>query len=1093
MNFNFDRFGQYEIPAIYLSNPDGSQLVMLGSIYDRALKLRFNAISEFSFTAPKYIDGVATDYYDLLEYRRIVSIDGVANFMITQISEENDGIVHDKKIQCQSLECELSLKKLSLFKTDGSIALYDGTPSSLMVKIMVYLPGWNLSYVDPSVSGQYRSFDITDVTIYSFLTNQVSQTYQAIFVFDTIGKNIYIYSTKSAVHNTDIFFSYQNLIEKIDIKEITEELVTALNVLGGGSLTIEQVNPLGTNTIYNFQYYKNPNWMSSGLISALTAWESLYSAKQLIYADDMSILMSYNDDILAQDAIVQTEIGKLTELQSIQTVQIQQGHIDLSEINAQISAQQKVITSASKVSADLVTRAKLLNQDMALIVDQVSFENNFTSDQLDELNHYIIGSTYTNSNFIQTDAMIYSDIQTEAQHLFDQATQVLYKISEPRYTFDVTGANFVFLPEFQAFINQLSLGAVVTIEFDDGRFAYPALLGIDYNYDNPTDFKMTFSTRLRLDDSAFQFSDLFAQSLSSGLTTTFNSEQWSSWKNYSENSVTAFINSALDVSKNAVMNAKNQTFILDANGFRGRTSGGGNNAKYGDDFNPEQFWMTNNLLVFTDDHWDSAKLAIGKIVWESGKDGNGVPIYTSGYGIAADVVLGRLIAGNTLIIENQNNTFKVTGSGVTLTNAYFDIIGSNAEIKLDPNVGISINRRSATGKYDIPEFWLNALDGSVNFSGSLVAASGQFIGDITAESGHIGGWIIQRDGLYSPNGRDYIKVNGDTQLGLMTITESQGTATFNGDIFARNLQDYVYGSQIQDINADTITAGTITGIDIYGSRIMWPGVTMYSPVPGSSDIRADNNIAMYSGNSYITITPTTVNLGGNNNTVLGNISNMGAISMFAGQLNVVDANFNQGTGVSGTFAIGSGSSAQSLTFINGILCTPITNGSSGSSGGSGSQVDVSFSFASGAEGWVSVSDPTFIYGRWTGGTLENNQPTGDGLAFYSHTWRWTPSQTYTISSTTVFSGTVNLIPKTTVPDYSAYAVVDGYVDGGSTWIPIFSILTNGSSVFGLPFSYDASFYSGKVLDHIDFKTPSSSNFSQVKQQLDSFTATNLLT
>jgi hypothetical protein len=39
-------------------------LYSLGTIYDRELKLRYNALSVFSFTADRYQDGVENDYYD---------------------------------------------------------------------------------------------------------------------------------------------------------------------------------------------------------------------------------------------------------------------------------------------------------------------------------------------------------------------------------------------------------------------------------------------------------------------------------------------------------------------------------------------------------------------------------------------------------------------------------------------------------------------------------------------------------------------------------------------------------------------------------------------------------------------------------------------------------------------------------------------------------------------------------------------------------------------------------------------------------------------------------------------------------------------
>jgi hypothetical protein len=871
---------------------------MLGGIKDRSFKMRFNALSEFTFTAFRFIDGVATDYYDSLDYRRIINIPGVANFMITQMEISDDGINQTKKITCQSRECELGFKKLSLFKTDGSIQFYskfNNPESTLMGQILNYIPGWSMGDVDPDVSLLFRGFDVTDITIYGFLTNEVSQTYQCIFNFDSINKIINVYSTATATHNTDAFFSYQNLVQQVNIKEITDELVTALNVYGGGGLDIARVNPLGNNTIYNFDYYKNTQWMSPQLISDLNAWESLMNGPaQTDYANTLTQITVLQTNLISACAVEVTLQGELDALTEVLTVQIQQGDIDIAPQNALVKAKQSEVDNQKTTVAVISGQIDLKNQHLAYLNGQLSLERNFLG-TFGELSNFIIGSTYTNPNFIQTDQTSAVDAQDYSQQLFDQAKLVLAKVAEPRYTFEVNSANFVFLKEYQTLISQLDLGSVVTVEFDDGgifsspsRFAFPVLLGIDYDYDNPTNFKLIFSNRLRLDDSAFQFSDLLNQSINSGLTTSFNSEMWSSWQNYHKDSVSTFINSALDASKNAVLGAKNQQFLIDGNGLRGRYLDPDTGK-----FAPEQLWMINNMLVFTGNNWDTASLALGKITSPTGG---------SAFGLVADVLVGRLVAANDLWIENERNSFRVTGSGVFIENAFMNITATNSQILLDPDTGISISKRDSNGYYTDRKFWTDT-DGNVRFSGSLVAASGQFDGSITATSGRIGMWNIDQFGLFDDAGNNYIYGDGRIRLGKLEIDGSN--ARFYGTFYADNLNDgdTFTGDQLSDINADTITAGTITGIDIYGSTISWPGVTMYSPFPGTSDIRVDGQFSVYAGSSYLALTPKFAILSGTEYTSIGNITNMGSLSIFASKISVVDADYNSGTGVSGTFVI----------------------------------------------------------------------------------------------------------------------------------------------------------------------------------------------
>jgi hypothetical protein len=904
MSFLFDYYNNFEVPNIALANPDGSLLYNLGTIYDRTVKLRYNTLSEFDFMAPQYTDGILNDYYDLLEYRRIVVIEGIGNFMIVGMEISNDGTTPIKKITCQSLETELNFKKLSLFK--GTFQFWDAfhPGETLIGKMLEYLPGWSAGQIDSDLAVIHLTFDVTDTTIYSFLMNEVSQSYQCIFTFDTVNKTINASLAENATQSTDIFLSYDNLVENTNIKEITDELVTALNVFGGGDLNIQVVNPLGTDTIYNFDYYMTTDWMSQALIDQILNWKERVRVLQPIYAGLLSSQITYNQiklDQQAELALLYTAPypDGLDSLVEVQTVRIREfgsstkpeDQAKIKQINDAINIKKGQIKEQEDDIAKTDIELQKIGIQLKAINDEIAIEKYFGANS--ELSTFIIGSTYTNTNHIKTDVSTVIEIQQYSQELYDQAVKVLAKISEPRYNFEVTAANFVFLKEFQLFIDQIHMDytgtSVVTIEFENGRFAYPALLGIDYSYDNPTDFKLTFSNRLRLDDSAFQFSDLFNQSINSGISTTFNSEQWSSWQNYSKDDVSKFITSALDASKNAIINATNQEILLDAHGLRGRYLDPNTNQ-----YDPHQVWLINNMMAFTKDNWDSASLAIGQITNPTGG---------SSYGLVADVIVGRLVASNELIVENQGGQFIVSGSGAIMHNINLTIDNNVSQILLDPSTGISITKKDPiTHLFTDKQFYVDALTGDVIFAGNLSAKGGTFTGTIYANSGKIGAWTIDQWGLRDDSGNN-IYGDGRVSLGNGRFTISGDILNFDGYIYARNLRDYVQGTQIQNIIADTITAGTIRGINIFGCEIDWPGVRMYSPKAGFSAIQATDSLLMSSGMtsmrpSWVDLYPGGVSIGGREIVIGDPGDSLEQISFVTGKLFM-----NDKEGVTGTFLI----------------------------------------------------------------------------------------------------------------------------------------------------------------------------------------------
>jgi hypothetical protein len=329
---NFDYFNQLDPPDFILCNPDKSELFSLGTVYDKKLSLRYNSLSELSFVAPaklwvnprtRKIEGfqkaafqadayqvdnldqltiTTTEYYDYLVSKRLIYIPDVGYFMITGCEETDDGIAKEKKIVAQSLEVQLTTKYLTNFS--GTYQFYDAlNPSdTLLGIILTYLPGWTAGDIDSDLLILYRTFDISSSTIYSFLMNDVEEAYQCVFNFDYLNQTINAYTIAGATSTTDIYMSFDNLIEKIDISEIADELVTALSVYGGGDLSINQVNPLGTDTIYDLSYFKTTVWMTQALIDAIDNWEDLIIANQAEYANLLTSLLTYNDDLINKNS-----------------------------------------------------------------------------------------------------------------------------------------------------------------------------------------------------------------------------------------------------------------------------------------------------------------------------------------------------------------------------------------------------------------------------------------------------------------------------------------------------------------------------------------------------------------------------------------------------------------------------------------------------------------------------------------------------------------------------------------------------------------------------------------------------------------------
>jgi hypothetical protein len=542
---NFDFFNLAEIPTFTLCNPNKEKLYALGGISERKYSPRYNSISELSFRADEYIDEVLMPYYQYITNRRLVYVDDIGYFMITDVTENNDGIVKYKEVGCQSLEVELSSRKLTGFVSGSGIwegdVLISNTPIPLTLEqfyaeISQYLAGWTFDgNIPTTIIGKYRSFDVSDTTIYNLLMADVEEAYGCIFEYDTVNDIIFIRDAEDETELTDIFISHDNVIESMTVEEVTDELATCLYVVGGGNLGINWINPLANNYIYNFQYFKSTEWMEQSLIDSITAWEykftnasPVYAAEVLEYFEDYD---HWTTDYTEWEIISGSARHDQTQYETSASAGVD---INTPEMQALLASYTQLWAEADALADHMLDTNTLIEGHFNAIsasANSLKLDNieNFSLVQQNQLQPFIIQSSYVNDNIIVTEYMTSSSMLMQQESLYNQGKSILERVSAPRYNFEVDSVSFLQIKDLQTFGSQLSLGKRITLEIKPGLYLLPILLGVDIDFDNPTNFKLIFGNRLRLNDESFQFNDLMTKALSAGTSINLNSQAFNDW------------------------------------------------------------------------------------------------------------------------------------------------------------------------------------------------------------------------------------------------------------------------------------------------------------------------------------------------------------------------------------------------------------------------------------------------------------------------------------------------------------------------------------------------------------------------------------
>ena len=446
-----------------------------------------------------------------------------------------------------------------------------------------------------------------------------------------------------------------------------------------------------------------------------------------------------------------------------------------------------------------------------------------------ELKHYWIEGEYSNENYAETEDMPFDERLSLSEELMVAAQEDLARAVKPKYETTIDAINFLRIKEFELFTEQLELGRLITIEKSDGNCFQPALMEISYNLDTADDFSMTFSTAMRPNSMSLTIADILKETSSVGKTVISN---WSNLTDYYKNKdeVTSLIENPLDNTlRAAIGNMVNQEFTIDTTGILGRkierTEDADGNT-IAEKFSPKQVRLINNMLIFTEDNWETASTALGEIKIDEN---------TSAYGLIADVLIGNLIMGEQMLIRNAANTITLDESGIFIKapNADGDV---ETVFQADNAGNVMLNgtiyaKSGTIGGLTLTENSISASNGlfSVNSDGYLTAESGT-IGGLNLSKKEIVGTDNNVLGVKyyfsSPNFRISTTVdNSGGQTELEFLDEEYNKVTLSIDN---------YGIAAQNISCDEMSSTNINASgSVVAKTLSAGGILMYDNLIGT--------------------------------------------------------------------------------------------------------------------------------------------------------------------------------------------------------------------------------------------------------------------
>ncbi|WP_299831181.1 hypothetical protein [uncultured Metabacillus sp.] len=502
---------------------------------------------------------------------------------------------------------------------------------------------------------------------------------------------------------------------------------------------------------------KSSDYMSDSLCHAIIIYEALVK----LNAGRFSSLLSKLKKELATLTTKTNELFNLdTELKATQDQidVLKAAEMDYSDLSVKLNVKQIEVNKKQSEVDKVQSEIDLINANISALKNLLSIENNFTPEQIQERNNYIIEKTWSDDNY------------SEVQELYDDAKVKFDEIRKPKINIDVSSVNFFKMIEEQRNWNRLYLGDVVTVRHPMINVNYEVFVTDMTITDDSLELTIADFEEVRKDEKLIE---MLKASYSSSTTVDMNKYKWNQTVT-DLGEVNDIINNTWDAAKRRITAGVNESVEISNRGIIIRNP----------NFPNEIIVIQSGVIALSEDNGTTWKTAI------------------TPKGVFAQRLVGQIIAGVNLSIINESGKFTFDKDGAVIEGASFSIVGGQNGIELDPETGLTINRSdnktkiilNATDGFKIQKYdtststWKDTVsidtDGNPYFAGKLKSTNSDSSIVIEDDS------LVAYYGVYQTSGRQLLSIN-DTVPTMFDGNQTSPRVEGYGKIYSQRIQVYI--------------------------------------------------------------------------------------------------------------------------------------------------------------------------------------------------------------------------------------------------------------------------------------------------------------
>lgn len=712
-------------PQYFIAKPNREIIGKLSEAYSDSIDTKLNDVDELNLTVPFYRDIrhklVRNKNIELLKERYLIKVvrkNKIDWFIINEVSEQADDDRQYKQVKCYSLSHELTDKIITAYTVDSYHA-------GQVIKDLLSNTIWSVDYIDADFLLTYRAFDFNSTNALDALFS-VAETYNAIVHFNTDKRQISLTKPELTGINKGLTFSWGKYLKSVGRTSQTDQMVTRLYATGSDGMGIQKVNPTGQNYIENFGYFKYPfqrdankntlsssYYMSDSLCHALTDYEELVESKQGLFKSYLEELERYetemnqlevdlnklknNEAVITDTMLAQqfddkmffekyihtgnssrsftlnntyayavlikvdnmngasvsldgsskyvptgqwTLLGKVKDVGSCfvsvnggnTSVFIQVCNISLTEFND--SSNEKAIierysldNKQNQINLKEIEIQNKNNQidDVKKRISQLQTsllaENNFTPAQLQELNLFVIEREFKDENYIYE------------QDLYDAALEKFKELQKPALNIVIDIVNFLEIVEEQRNWDKLVLGDFVNIKYEPtNTYVEARITQINYDFDGKS-ISLTLSNAKDINDESKRIEKFLNDAKNTSVIVDTNKNKWGQAVVDTSEMSKLFENFWNKVTNDINM-ASNEYVTIDRKGI---------------------------TIIDPNDHLRFLRATHG-VLGLTRSGGLKYETAISPDGVIAEMVLGKIILGQRVVIGDTIGVFTIEGS-----------------------------------------------------------------------------------------------------------------------------------------------------------------------------------------------------------------------------------------------------------------------------------------------------------------------------------------------------------------------------------------------------------------------------------------------